>query len=175
MSSSLPFKIGDRVALPQVGVGSVVGLGPNAAFGKPDRLFYEIRPDRQTSTFYIPTDVDPKERGLRKLMSAKQARQMYDILSTPTPLVSDAEWRRALRDRVKLGDVEEQAALVRDLHTRMAHKRLSSQEKVYLEKAVDALVEEMAESLRHSPEEVRHQVQKSLEAAANELEKVPRA
>lgn len=157
------FKIGDRVALPQVGVGVVVAIGP-VSFA-PSREFYEIRPDRQSSTIYIPTDLDPGERGLRRVMNARQARLALDVLAVRQPLTPDPEWRRTLRDRVKAGGIEEQAALVRDLAVRMRFKRLTSQEKSYLEKATDALVEELTEALHQETEEVRSSVDKALATA----------
>lgn len=167
------FNIGDRVAVRQVGVGSVVGINKNDAFGA-GREFYEIRPDKQTSTIYIPTDTDPSERGLRRIMSPRQARAVLDVLSTKTPLQSDVEWRRALKERQKTSSVDDQAALVRDMQTRVMHRRLSTQEKAYLEKAMEVLVEEMAESLGQSSEEVKHAVERALSAGC-ELEKTPTA
>jgi RNA polymerase-interacting CarD/CdnL/TRCF family regulator len=165
------LKIGDRIALPQVGTGTVVGLGAVAAFGS-DREFYQIRPDRQTSTIYIPTDLDPGERGLRRVMNAKQARRALEVLATSSPLLPDPEWRRTLRDRVRSGEIDDQAALVRDLNARMLHKRLSAQEKAYLEKATDALVEELTEALHQTPEEVRAAVDKAV-SAGSVLQQVP--
>ncbi|MBM3460729.1 MAG: hypothetical protein FJX76_01375 [Armatimonadetes bacterium] len=164
------FKVGDRVALPQVGTGSVVAIGVNDAFGA-GREFYQIRPDRQSSTIYIPTDLDPGERGLRRVMNAKQARQVLETMARAEVLMADPEWRRTLRDRVRAGAMEDQAILVRDLHVRMQHKRLSTPEKVYLEKGMDALLEELTEALHQPAEEVRAQVDKAL-AAASEREKV---
>jgi len=155
------FKIGDRVALPQVGVGCVVNISTNTAFG-PEREFYEIRPDRQSSTIYIPTDLDPGERGLRRVMTAKQARQVIEVLATGTPPLTDQEWRKTLKERLKSADVDEQAALIRDLATRGQHRRLSAQEKSYLEKAQEALMSELVEALHQTPEEVKAAMEKAL-------------
>ncbi|NDD27009.1 MAG: hypothetical protein EB084_01925 [Proteobacteria bacterium] len=165
------FKIGDRVAVRQVGVGSVMGVNKNEAFGA-GREFYEIRPDKQTSTIYIPTDINPADRGLRKVMSAKQARQVYEVLATRTAPVSDVEWRRALKERQKASEINDQAALVRDMQARVQIRRLSTQEKAYLEKAVDVLVEEMAEALGQSHEEVKQAVDRALQEGTA-LEKAP--
>jgi len=169
---STTFKIGDRVALPQVGAGRIVGIGPTA-FGSGDQDFYQIQLDRDTSITYIPTGIDPAERGLRRLMTTKQARQVIDILATPAALVSDAEWRKTIRERVKLGEVEEQAGLIRDLQARLAHRRLTSQEKAFLEKAQNSLVAEMVEALRQPVEEVRDAVVKALQSGVQVTEKVP--
>lgn len=160
---STTFKIGDRVALPQVGVGCIVGIG-RTAFGSSDQDFYQIQLDRDTSITYIPTDIDPAERGLRRVMTPKQARQAVDILATPSCLISDAEWRKTIRERVKCGGVDEQAALIRDLQARLTHRRLTSQEKAFLEKAQNAIIAEMVEALRQPAEEIRDSVIKALQA-----------
>lgn len=167
------FSIGDRVAVRQVGVGTVVGINKNDAFGA-GREFYEIRPDKQTSTIYIPTDIDPADRGLRKVMSAKQARSVLEVLATKTPLVSDVEWRRNLKERQKASEVEDQAALVRDMQARVQHRRLSTQEKAYLEKAIEVLIDEMTESLGQAHDEVKLQVDRAIHQGT-ELEKTPSA
>lgn len=167
------FKIGDRVAVRQVGVGTVVGISKNDAFGA-GREFYEIRPDKQTSTIYIPTDIDPADRGLRKVMSARYARQALEVLGTKTPLVSDVEWRRALKERQKASEIDEQAALVRDMQARMMHRRLSTQEKSYLEKAIEVMVDELTEALGQAHDEVKQQVERALHQGT-ELEKTPSA
>lgn len=167
------FKVGDRVAVRQVGVGTVVAIGKNDTFGA-GREFYQIRPDKQTSTIYIPTDLNPGERGLRRVMSAKTARQAIEVLGTRTPMLSDIEWRRNLKERQKTADVDDQASLVRDMQARVIHRRLSTQEKAYLEKAVEVLVDEMCEALGQSHEEVKLQVDRALHQACD-LEKTPSA
>lgn len=167
------FKVGDRVAVRQVGVGSVVGINKNDAFGA-GREFYEIRPDKQTSTIYIPTDINPSDRGLRKVMSARQARQVYEVLSTPSTPVTDVEWRRGLKERQKASEVEDQAALVRDMQARVQMRRLSTQEKGYLEKALEVLVDEMTEALGQAHDEVKQAVDRALQEGTT-LEKAPSA
>ena len=155
------FNVGDRVSVRQVGVGSVVAVRRIDAFGG-GREFYEITPDRQTSTLFIPTDLDPAERGLRKVMSATQAREVLEVLSAPTTLLSDPEWRRTLKERQKASETADQAALVRDMQARVTYRRLTAQEKVYLEKAVEVLVDEMAEALGVAREEVKQSVERTL-------------
>lgn len=170
---STTFKIGDRVALPQVGVGRIVGIG-STAFGSTDQEFYQIQLDRDTSITYIPTGIDPAERGLRRVMTPKQAREAIEVLGTPSVLISDAEWRKSIRERVKSGEVGEQAALIRDLQARLSHRRLTSQEKAFLEKAQNSLIAEMVEALHQSAEEVRDAVVKALQSGTQVLsEKVP--
>lgn len=167
------FKVGDRVSVRQVGVGTVVGIGKNETFGS-GREFYEIRPDKQTSTIYIPTDTDPAERGLRRIMSARQARQVLNVLATRGTMLTDQEWRRNLKDRQKTADADDQAALVRDMQARVAHRRLSTQEKAYLEKAMEVLIEEMVEAMGQPPDEVKQQVDRALQVSM-EPEKAPSA
>lgn len=167
------FNIGDRVAVRQVGVGTVAGINKNDAFGA-GREFYEIRPDKQTSTIYIPTDINPSDRGLRKVMSARQARGVYEVLATRSQPVTDVEWRRGLKDRQKASEVEDQAALVRDMQARVLMRRLSTQEKAYLEKALEVLVDEMTEALGQAHEEVKQAVDRAL-VEGTALEKAPSA
>lgn len=167
------FEIGDRVVVRQVGVGTVAGISKMEGFGE-GREFYEIRPDKQTSTIYIPVHINPSDRGLRKVMAARQARQVYEVLSTRSQPVSDIEWRRGLKERQKASEVEDQAALVRDMQARVQIRRLSTQEKAYLEKALEVLVDEMTEALGQAHEEVKQAVERALQEGTA-LEKAPSA
>jgi RNA polymerase-interacting CarD/CdnL/TRCF family regulator len=105
-------------------------------------------------------------------MSPRQARTVLDVLSTKAPLQSDVEWRRALKERQKTSSTDDQAALVRDMQTRVMHRRLSTQEKAYLEKAMEVLIDEMAEALGQSADEVKHAVDRALTVGC-EVEKTP--
>lgn len=119
--------------------------------------YYALKLTLDDVILFVPVDTSD-EIGLRRVCSAQQARALLDALPT---IVRDAEqcWNRRYREnmlRIRSGDTEEVAKVVKNLLVRQNERGLSTGEKKMLGSAKRILTSELALALGHAPAEIEH-------------------
>jgi CarD family transcriptional regulator len=99
--------------------------------------------------------------GLRQVISADEARRVYQVLQGEETAMS-SNWNRRYRanmEKIKSGDVFEVAEVVRNLTIRDAEKGLSTGERKMLDTARQILISELVIAQKSTKEEVEEKIQ----------------
>ena len=139
------FDVGDKAVYPAHGVGEVTGI-EQRAINKQSKTFYVLRILDSGMKIMVPTD-NASQVGLRQVISAEEADQVYDILRAPEVAVDTQPWNRRYReymDMLKSGSPFKVAKVLRDLYRLKFDKDLSFGERRLLETARSLLVKELA-------------------------------
>lgn len=142
------FRIGDKLVYPGHGVTEIARVENRTIAGR-DCAFCVLRPLGTDATIMVPThNLDAV--GLRPVMPPQRARALYHVLRKPAATPA-GPWNRRHREyaeRIKSGQPESMASVVRDLLRVQGGKELSFSERKMLETARGLLVTEMALALR---------------------------
>jgi len=161
LSESL-FKVGDRAVYPAHGVAEVVAVESREIAGN-RKDFYILKVVHSEMKLMIP--VDGAERtGLREVISAEVAEQVFQILKAHEIAVKPGPWNRRFREYTELvnsGRLTEVAKVYRDLWRLRPDRELSYGERRLLEQSKNLLVAELA--LVHACEQ--NQIETALEGA----------
>jgi CarD family transcriptional regulator len=151
--SSAEFKVGDKAVYPAQGVAEVVDIEEKDIAGRRQR-FYILRIVDTDRKVMIPVG-NADAIGLRPLISAQQAQELFDILCE-RPAPSDHQtWNRRYRaflDKIKSGSIYDVAEVLRDLYRVSTDRPLSYGERRMFTTARTLLGKEVAIVL-HEPEE----------------------
>lgn len=162
---SLPYAVNDKVVHPKHGAGEITGV-EQLDLIQGFRHYYVINIFGKELTVRIPVR-KADELGLRPIMSAEVMNQVLNTLrALPNALPEDYKERQNLvRKRLKTGEPQELAAVVRDLfwHGELAH--LTKVDKDLLADARETLVEEMACAMELKPIEVATRIDAALNGA----------
>jgi len=140
------FKIGDRAVYPAQGVGVVEKIESREFCGQ-THDFYILRIIDNDMTIMVPVG-NARQVGLRNLISKDKVETIYNVLEEKQPgALSIASWSRRQReynDKIKTGNPEDVAEVLRELYLIKEEKELSYGEKKVLELARRLLVKELA-------------------------------
>lgn len=119
--------------------------------------YYALKLTLDDVILFVPVDTSD-EIGLRRICTAQQAHALLDELPT---IARDADqcWNRRYREnmlRIRSGDTEEVAKVVKNLLVRQSERGLSTGEKKMLGSAKRILISELALALRQEPSEIEH-------------------
>ncbi len=125
--------------------------------------YYALQLTLDDVILFVPVDTSD-EIGLRRICTAPQARALLDGLPA---LARDADqgWNRRYREnmlRIRSGDIEEVAKVVKNLIARQSERGLSTGEKKMLDSAKRILISELALALRREPAEIEHSLDTQL-------------
>jgi CarD family transcriptional regulator len=138
------FNVGDKVVHPYHGPGVIIRI-EQKEFMESQERYYVIEIPDQGLTLHIP-EHRMSVTGVRRAMSAKERRQVLDILrGKPDPLPDDHKERQEqIWEKLKTGESIQVAETVRDLmwHERQAH--LTKKDTDYLDRARKMLAAEIA-------------------------------
>lgn len=144
-SKPIEFVIGDKVVVPEFGVGQVASI-ESKEIASNKISFYVIKILKSDVIVYVPVDkVDA--RKVRPIVNMKQVDEVYSMLRDKKIVVEQSTWNRRSREyneKIKTGCVFEIAEVLRDLYVIRAEKQLSFGEKKMLELAKSRLVRELA-------------------------------
>ena len=139
------FSVGDKAVYPVHGVAEVVALEQRDIGGNTTSV-YILKIVDTGLKIMIPT-MNAGSVGLRELITAKQAKEVYEILKSRDIPRDTQTWNRRYREymeKVKTGSVFEIAEVLRDLSVLRATKDLSFGERKMLETARGLMVKELA-------------------------------
>ncbi len=137
------FNIGDKVAYPMHGAGVVENIEDRQILGE-IKSYYIVRTLHGNMQIMVPVNGSEKV-GLRSIVSPCVIDGVMEVLAAEsTPM--DENWNRRNRanmDRMKTGDLNEVAAVIRNLLRIDRVKKLSTGEKKLLNNARQILASEM--------------------------------
>jgi len=143
MNSKQEFKVGERVVYPSHGVGEITAIEEHTVIGTSFQV-YVISFPQDRLTLKVPVNRS-KASGLRRLASAKDIEQVYDILQSKAKRGNKMWSRRAQEYEAKInsGEINAIAEVVRDLYKNVDHDRSYSERTIY-EAALGRLAAEIS-------------------------------
>lgn len=153
------FEIGEKVVYPVHGAGIIEAIETREILGE-SREYYVLRLSTGGLQVLIPVD-SVGNVGMRSICSQDTLNTVWDILlGEPSPW--EDNWNRRYRlnmDKIKSGDIEEIAEVVRNLTVRDMGRGLSSGEKKMLDNAKKILLSEIVLAKSISAEEAQDELQ----------------
>ncbi len=139
------FAQGDMAVYPAHGVGQIEAIETKSIGGK-DQSFYVMRIVKTGMTIMIPTATS-QNVGLRSIISAEEAEQVWKILLDRDVELTPQTWNRRYREymeKIKTGSAFEVAEVLRDLYLLRGDKELSYGERKMLDTAMELLAKEIS-------------------------------
>ena len=149
------FKVGDKAVYPAQGVAEIIGIDTKEIMGT-SQTFYVLRVMDSDKKIMIPVN-NVDNVGLRRVISAGQLDEVYDILRERDVDLNQQTWNRRYRayvEKIQTGSPFEIAEVLRDLHLLKFHKTLSFGERKMLDTARRLLVQEVAVAQNAGEEDV---------------------
>ncbi|MBQ7613395.1 MAG: CarD family transcriptional regulator [Spirochaetaceae bacterium] len=163
MAKKISFKVDDVLVYPGQGVGTITEIS-DIDVGDEVVTYYVVYLREIDMTVLIPID-KAEERGLRHIVSKKEATQALEFLSNePTNMPSDWKLRYQMNmDLFKSGKILDICTVIRSLYHRGKMKDLPIQEKKLYESSYKILQDEISAALKISLEEAEVAIHKALE------------
>lgn len=138
------FNIGEKVVYPMHGAGVITAVEDREILGE-IRRYYILKMPINDMQVMVPVD-NADDVGVREIMTKEEMDEVLDILSGNEKVSMPANWNRRYRfnmDRIKTGDIEEIAKVVRCLQRIDDEKNLSTGERKMLNGAKQIIISEM--------------------------------
>ena len=156
------FKIGDKVVYPMHGAGIIENIEERTVLGEA-RQYYILRITHGNMQVMVPVN-GADQAGLRSISPASALKTVLDVLKAEsTPM--DENWNRRNRENmehIKTGNLEEVAAVVRNLTRVDRVKKLSTGEKKLLNNAKQILSSELAFSNEKDEAEILEIIEQAI-------------
>lgn len=139
------FNAGDIAVYPAHGVGVIENVEKKNILGK-EQSFLIMRIFDNDMTIMVPTENVDKV-GLRELISENQINEVFDILKEKSPQLDGKTWNKRFREyseKIKVGQPNDIAEVMRDLMTLKNEKGLSFGERKMLDNVKHLLSQEIA-------------------------------
>jgi len=137
------FQIGDKVVYPMHGAGIIEGIEEKEILGE-TRKYYVLRLPLKNMKVLLPVD-NIDALGLRMIISSEEAKGVFAVLKEDISEMPQ-NWNRRYRsnmEKVKSGDINEVADVVRNLMLMDREKGLSTGERKMLTNSKQILVSEL--------------------------------
>ncbi len=138
------YNIGDKVVYPMHGAGVIIGVEDKKILGK-TRKYYILKMPIKEMKVMVPVN-NIEEVGVREILSKEEMDEVLEVLSENDKVKMPTNWNRRYRfnmDRIKTGDINEIAGVVRFLEKIDKEKSLSTGERKMLTGAKQIIVSEM--------------------------------
>ena len=171
----MKFKVGDKVVHPAHGAGFIAAIEEKDVLDEFNR-YYVINLAVQDLKVMVPVRT-ADEIGLRSVATQKVSRSIFKILAgAPEDLPDDFKKRQAdIIGRLREGDAESLAFVVRDMAARSRKKTYSPTEARLFEQARTMLSGEIALSLNAEVEKTLERIDVAGQKAADEAAAVEEA
>ena len=153
------FEVGDWAVHPSHGVGRVTAI-EEKSFGEAVSLVYVMNIVGSELKVMVPMTA-AQVVGLRPVMQAHDAEELFAVLATQEAAVATQTWNRRFRAYTEMlasGSPTEIAKVLRDMNRLKFDKDLSFGERRLLDQARNLLVEEMALALDQTAEAITARV-----------------
>lgn len=157
------FRVGDQVVYPHHGVATIERIEDKEVLGE-RKSYLVLRLDAGDLTLMVPAD-SCEDVGIRDLIGKDQVDNVLKVLKKGKVTDSAENWSRRYKansEKIKSGDIQQVAEVVRNLSIREREKGLSTGEKRMLNKARQILAGEMAVALSVELEEAEAVLEKAL-------------
>lgn len=153
------FQVGEKTVYPGYGVAEITGI-ENRKISGSEQKFYVLNVLGKDMTLMVPMS-NADTVGLRNLVDAAQADEVFEVLRRRDEKISTATWNRRYREymeKIRTGSLVEIASVLRDLCLLRTGKDLSYGERNMLETARGLLVQELALAREASENDVESQI-----------------
>lgn len=160
------YQIGDKIVHPMHGAGTVENIVTRKIDGEA-REYYVLRLPSGGMVVMIPVAASEK-LGVRAVCDAPRAEAVLAAVETAETTMS-ANWNQRYREntqRIKSGDLDEVARVVKGLTLRERRQGLSTGERKMLHAARNILLSELMLARGASYEQTEHELDCALERAA---------
>lgn len=158
------FSVGEYVVYPVQGVGEIRTI-EKRPFKDQDVLYYEIYFETTDMTVMVPVEKAEAIR-IRKIISEKEALKALDRIGEDY-IPSTADWKTRYQqnlDKLKTGDINDVAVVVRALYDRSKLKELPILERKLYDNAIKLLIDEISIAMKKSKKESETLIFEKLEA-----------
>jgi CarD family transcriptional regulator len=158
----MQFSEGQIIVHPHHGPAIVTGVTTRVIRGVPTD-YLDLAIHHTNLTVAVPV-ASADEVGLRRVLDATGRQRLLDVLRAPTEH-EEQGWSRRFKEnqeRLRTGDLQQIAVVVRDLTRRQSTKGVSAGEKDLLKHARQPLVTEFALSLSLTDEEAEEAVEAAI-------------
>ncbi|MGE4485070.1 MAG: CarD family transcriptional regulator [Oscillospiraceae bacterium] len=156
------FDIGDRIAHPMHGAGIINGIEEKKINGT-TRSYYVLNIPVGGMVVLIPID-SSEAIGVRPIIDSETADKVIDSMAD-IKVDMTQNWNRRYREnmmRIKSGDLNEVARVIKGLVERENEKGLSTGERKMLRSAKQILISEIVLSQNSTYEEVENRINNAL-------------
>lgn len=156
---SVELKVGDKAVYPAHGVGEVLGI-ERKIIGGQKQAFYVLRILENNMKIMIPKK-SVHDVGIRGLISKREVDDVYDVLRKKVKVSSNQIWNRRYREymeKIKTGEVDKIASVLRDLCLLKLEKELSFGERKMLDTARNLLIKELALATAQTEEKIQKKI-----------------
>ena len=161
----MTFEVGQKVVYPNHGV-SVVEEISSSKFDEVEQTLYHLRLLSNNSKVMVPKD-NLDLVGLRPLGDKAQIQTLFEILEDGQ-IDTYKDWKGRYKqnlDKMKTGDLDEVAKVLKNLRLVSTKKSLSFREKKMYERAKYFIVSEVAHVRKIDENEAEKQVERALVSA----------
>lgn len=158
------FKIGDKIVYPVHGAGVIVDIESKVILGE-KKEYYVMKIPVNEMKVLVPLG-SMADVGIRDIKSPEEMDKVLDVLKDPAKEKMPANWNRRYRfhqDKIKTGDLEEIAKVIKNLESLDREKALSTGERKILNTARQIILSEMVLVYDKSFDEVVELVDKTME------------
>lgn len=148
------FNIGDKVVYPMHGAGVIEAIEEREVLGDKHEYYIMKLPIGEMKVMIPRHNVE--EIGIRQIIDDEGIKQVFDILHGDQSKMSQ-NWNRRFRanmEKIKTGDINEVAEVVRNLAIRDRDKGLSTGERKMLDNARQILISELVLAQGRTEDEV---------------------
>lgn len=157
------YKVGDQVVYPQHGVATIERIEDKDVLGE-RKTYLVLQLDAGDLTLMVPAE-SCESVGIRNLIGKGDVDAVLDVLGKGEVTDGAENWSRrfkANQEKLKSGDIQQVAEVVRNLSIRERDKGLSTGEKRMLNRARQILAGEIAVALSVEAEEAEAVLEKAL-------------
>lgn len=157
------FRIGDKIVYPVHGAGVIVDIESKVILGE-KKEYYVMKIPVNEMKVLVPLG-SMADVGIRDIKSPEEMDKVLDVLKDPTKEKMPANWNRRYRfhqDKIKTGDLEEIAKVIKNLESLDREKALSTGERKILNTARQIILSEMVLVYDKSFDEVVALVDKTM-------------
>ena len=157
------FKIGDKIVYPVHGAGIIVDIESKVILGE-KKEYYVMKIPVNEMKVLVPLG-SMADVGIRDIKSPEEMDKVLDVLKDPAKEKMPANWNRRYRfhqDKIKTGDLEEIAKVIKNLESLDREKALSTGERKILNTARQIILSEMVLVYDKSFDEVVELVDKTM-------------
>ena len=161
----MAFKIGQKVVYPNHGVTVVEKIEKGAIAGV-EQTYYHLRLLSNNSKVMVPRE-NLDLVGLRPLCPTSHIRNLFSVLRDGN-IDTYKDWKGRYKqnlDKMKTGDLDEVAKVLKNLRLVSTKKSLSFREKKMYERAKYFIVSEVAHVRKIAENEAEKQVERALVSA----------
>jgi CarD family transcriptional regulator len=147
------YKVGDQVVYPQHGVATIQKIEDKEVLGE-KQMYLVLELDEGDLTLMVPA-ASVEEVGIRNLIGKDEVEEVLGILGKAKVTDGADNWSRRFKansEKLRSGDIQMVAEVVRNLSIRDKQKGLSTGERRMLNRARRILAGEIAVALKLDPE-----------------------